>query len=99
MSNIFKAIKNLTKPSQKLQDAVKTATDNTLSKNSSAPSTHDMAAQVILNNGLKVPRIGRKYNSIHTHLELTSPASMRANHVVILFYQWEHSASKTSPPA
>lgn len=59
MSNILKAIKNLTKQSQKIQGAAKSASDNSVaSKNL---SSSDMAAQVILNNGLKMPRIGCEY--------------------------------------
>lgn len=49
MSGIFKALKNL---GSKTVNVTKTAgPSNTLT----------MATQVILNNGLKMPRVGRKY--------------------------------------
>lgn len=64
MSGILKAIKNLTKQNQKLQDAIKTASDSAVNKKTFPPSSHEMAAQVILNNGLKMPRIGCEY---HVH--------------------------------
>lgn len=58
MSNIFKALKNLTKQSPNLQGAIKTDIDSIVGKNSSPPN---MAMQVILNNGSKMPRIGCEY--------------------------------------
>lgn len=55
MSSLFKAIKNLGKTTQKVQNIQPSQIVN---PNQGQPS--NMAAQVILNNGIKIPRIGRK---------------------------------------
>lgn len=55
MSSLFKAFKNLGKTSQKAQN-IKPAPSSIANKNQQTNM-----AQVILNNGIKMPRIGRKY--------------------------------------
>lgn len=54
MSSLFKAIKNLGKTTQKVQNIQPSQIVNPDQGGS------NMAAQVILNNGIKIPRIGRK---------------------------------------
>lgn len=56
MSNIIKAIRNLGKAGEKI------LVNNQPSTSSSNHKVilSDMATQVILNNGLKMPRVGRK---------------------------------------
>lgn len=53
MSNIINAIKNLGKVSQKLSVSNQQSNHKIISS--------EMATQVILNNGLKMPRVGRKF--------------------------------------
>lgn len=56
MSGLFKALRNLGKTTQKLQDIQPHKIVNT-----NHQSQLNMATQVILNNGNKIPRIGREY--------------------------------------
>lgn len=60
MSSLFKALKNLGKTTQKVQNIQPPQIVN-----NNCQSQANMATQVILNNGIKMPRIGRKYKTLN----------------------------------
>lgn len=67
MSSLFKALKNLGKTTQKVQNIQPPQIVN-----NNCQSQANMATQVILNNGIKMPRIGRKYKTLNFLIPIIS---------------------------